>query len=336
MNKFNSSIKGKFFNVTNSIRKKQLRKGSSPLRLVNLLAVLVLGMSSFSAHAESVFYSNIFPAVFTTAPVYSVVGLSEWSDDMPFSGSHLVSSFTFGYKTPGPVQATLRFYGVEPTTGRPGALIAEIIRDLPGGANSPVIQLTQSEQFIFTAEPGLNLTENTGGWFSVSFIALDSTTYPASILIRHARGDSARGMYNITGDKFVATFDPGGLLPGSMYLQAKTSNRSGSTDNTVGSDVAVSELKEIQLMPSTVNAGAVANGTVLLDGPAPKEGVTIKLSSSRKKYAKVSVDEVFISEGLDRASFYVTTRSRVRRSKKVIISAEYNNIEIGTTLKIVR
>jgi len=124
-------------------------------------------MKTTKLHAiiESIFYSNIFPSVITTSPVYSTGGTREWADDVPFSGSHVVSSLRIGYKsfyeTDPPFRATFRFYGVDPATGLPGALVAEISRDLPTGEHPLVtIQLDPSEQLVFTSEPGLYYSDN--------------------------------------------------------------------------------------------------------------------------------------------------------------------------------
>ena len=104
--------------------------------LFALAAALLLTIAANSTvlAGEAVFYSNARPAGFTTAPLYkNPTSTFEWADDLPFSGSHRVSSFKMGYKSPEPVRATFRFYGVNQETGRPGSLIAEIVRDLPAG-----------------------------------------------------------------------------------------------------------------------------------------------------------------------------------------------------------
>jgi len=97
-------------------------------RLKLFLATVIIGLAlnatKLHAMTESVFYSNIFPSVITTSPVYSTGGTREWADDVPFSASQVVSSFRIGYKsfyeTDPPFRATFRFYGVDPATGLPG------------------------------------------------------------------------------------------------------------------------------------------------------------------------------------------------------------------------
>lgn len=86
------------------------------------LAIMMLGILANSAVLadETIFYSNTTnpDALSPTRPLYyTFTSGYEWADDMPFTGTQRVSSFKIGYKSPEPVHATFRFYGVDPSTG---------------------------------------------------------------------------------------------------------------------------------------------------------------------------------------------------------------------------
>lgn len=299
------------------------------MKFTTRLAALLFGIMAISAaHAqeETTFYTNTYPAVFTLAPVYYTTGTSEWADDIPFTGSHLVSSFVMGYKSPEPVRAIFRFYGVDPVTGKPGQFVAEVSRELPAGEGTPLIQLTADERFQFTAEPGLNKTTVSGGWFSVKFEPVFSSNLPYGLQLRLATGSSSNTFYNLTTGQTVATLDPDGLLPASFYLELHSA---GSVN------VAVPQVAEVQLLPSTVSAGASARATVILDSQAPVGGVLVKVASSKPRVAYLPYSEVLIPAGSDRVGFSVSTSSRIgRKSQDVEISAEASNGRAAAILTV--
>jgi hypothetical protein len=278
--------------------------------------------------AETLFYNNTNPPVFTTSPVYFTPGTSEWADDVPFSGTQQVSSFTFGYKTSQSVIAYFRFYGVDASTGKPGTLFNEIYRVLPAGDQTQTIQLSSAEQFYFTAERGLNQTTKSGGWFSIRFESVSGGPLPYDLLVRLARGSSSDTLYNVTTGATIVTLDPDGFLPASLYLQMS----SGQTVSTAGPQPA-----NLLLTPSTVKAGGVVVGTVTLDSPASVGGVTVTLASSNNSVAKPTQNSIVIPEGETTGVFYITTTTKVGRSgKNVTITTTANDGDASAQLFVRR
>jgi uncharacterized repeat protein (TIGR01451 family) len=250
----------------------------STARLKLFLAAVIAGfaMNIGNLHAqETVFYSNIYPSVITLSPVYAVGGTREWADDVPFSGSHVVSSFRIGYKslyeTDPPFKATFRFYGVDPVTGLPGALLAEITRELPAGEHPLVtIQLDPSEQFVFNSEPGLYYSGASGGWFSVQYEAIGTSKFPTFLKARHARGTSSVIMYNITDERIATIFDPDGFIPASLYLELLEGGGGGTIQTDLSLTIQDSPIPANVNEPITyrltiTNTGADATGVRLTD-----------------------------------------------------------------------
>jgi len=264
-------------------------------RLKIFFAAVIVGiaMNAGKLHAaETVFYSNIVPSVITLSPVYNTTGMREWADDIPFSGSHVVSSFRFGYRsyfeTDPPFKATFRFYGLDPVTGLPGALVAEITRELPAGEHPLVtIQLDPAEQFVFTSEPGLYYSGTSGGWFSVQYEPIGTPNLPTFLATRHARGTSYGIMYNITDQQHIGTLGTDGFVPSSFYLQLLE----GGSGPTLQTDLSLT----IQDNPRTAtlnepltytltatNIGTDATGVTLTDTLPPSvtlESVTTSQGS---------------------------------------------------------
>ncbi|MFZ5620751.1 MAG: hypothetical protein ACOY5W_07005 [Pseudomonadota bacterium] len=199
-------------------------------RSIKPLAIMMLGILANGAAvaAETVFYSN------TTNPnalaptqslYYPYTSGYELADDMPFIGTQRVSSFKIGYKSPEPVHVTFRFYGVDQDTGLPGALVAQIERDLPAGEATPTIVLDDSEKFNFTAEPNLFNQNITGGWFSMRFKSLVDATDDAQL--RLAGYTSQPYFYNLDTGIRAGVVDPNGAIspPTSATAPAASSCR---------------------------------------------------------------------------------------------------------------
>jgi len=268
-------------------------KFTAGLKIFFTAVIIGIVMNAGKLHAaESVFYSNIVPSVITVGPVYSTSGTWELADDVPFSGSHVVSSFRFGYKsyfkTDPPFKATFRFYGLDPVTGLPGALVAEITRELPAGEHSLLtIQLDPAEQFVFTSEPGLYYSGASGGWFSVQYEPISTPNLPTFLATRHARGPSYGIMYNITDQQHIGTLGTDGFVPSSFYLELLE----GGGSTTLQTDLSLT----IQDNPRTAtlnepltytlivtNIGADATGVTLTDTLPPSvtlESVTTSQGS---------------------------------------------------------
>jgi len=302
------------------------------MKLRSSLAAFItlwIGISTTAMAAETLFYSNIKPAGFTSTPLYINSTYTnyayEWADDIPFTGTHLVSSFKVGYRSSEPVLATFRFYGVDQNTGLPGALSAEIMRELPAGEATPTIVLDQAEQFLLSAEPNLRDQNLSGGWFSVRYQSIAGTISDATF--RLAGYTSRSGLYNIDNDTLVTILDPSGLIPTSMYLQVY------SVDST---DIPVPQIESITLIPNEITAGDSGRIFVRLDGQAPEGGVVVKLTSSNPKRVFVN-PEVTIPAGGDNIATNYSTRKRVRKGgANVEITVETNNSTSSATLRVNR
>lgn len=239
----------------------------------------VLAVGTLHAQEETVFYSNIYPSVLGS-PTYIHLGVTELADDIPFTGSHVVSSFTVGYKfsyLPTPFRAIFRFYGVDPVNGYPGFLKAEIIRDLPADAQATTtIQLDADEQFVFDSEPNMYPPEypgnvccsSAGGWFSVQIEPLDSSDVLTGLFWRMARGTSFPAMYNIDYGRIVSTFDPDGFIDASFYLELLSTDSSfAETDLSITMQDSPDPVSKSELLTYNIN--------VTNNGPDDATGVTL-------------------------------------------------------------
>lgn len=290
------------------------------------LAMAIVGV----AHAEETqFYGNTKVGSIGF-PTYYDGGGGEFADDVPFSGTHLVSAFTIGYTTSQPVRAIFRFYGVNQSTGLPGSgPIRQIERELPAGENLQTIALSETERFEWTAEPNLYPGQflgvvPTGGWYSVQFAPVGGTGDPGDARFRLATGTSASGFLDVSTGRIITNLDPSGTLPTSMYLQLQDEESSG---------VDQPALARITVYPATVTAGASASTQVVLLSQAPYEGTGVKLTSSNPKVVDVP-SEVVVPAGATNLVFSANTRKRNRRTEVVTLTAEANGSRVSTTLTV--
>jgi len=296
-------------------------------------AALVLAMSAGVAQAaeETQFYSNISLGS-PTYPTYYGEGDTEFADDVPFSGSHVVSSFTFGYKASEPVHVTFRFYGVDQASGLLGQQVAQIERDFPAAdGETPAVTLSEAEQFSWTAEPNLYPGEflgsvPAGGWYSVQFSAADGGFPEASF--RLAMGTSSAGMLNVKTGAVLSTIDTNGSTPTSMYLQVRDVESTGEVQPT---------LIDLTVSPTTVKAGNSLGNTAtlfpVLSSDALAGGTTVKLTSSNPQVASVP-SQVVIPAGASNVTVNVTTARRVRSTQTVTFTATANGSSASTQLTV--
>ena len=87
----------------------------------------------------------------------------------------------------------------------------------------------------------------------------------------------------------------------------------------------------ITVNPSSVSGGNSSAGTVGLNGPAPKGGATVKLTSSDKSVIVPAT--VLISAGNQTANFVAKTTA-VATVKTITLTATLNNISVTTTLTV--
>ena len=285
-----------------------------------LLMVMLIGLGFFGqVNAETVFYRNVSIGA-TGSPSFFGIGPSEIADDVPFTGSHQISSFRVGYRSSIPVLTTFQFYGIDPDTGLPGHLIAQITRELPAADfATPTITLDTSEQFLFTAEPNLFGKGLSGGWISMQFESTDGTPLPFDLSVQLANGPSTTGLYNITTSRTMTLLDPSGIVPVSYFLELSSSATSGSI---------IPEVTALKLFPSSVSVGASSTASVNLSAQAPTGGVLVKFSSS-KKGIYFSNSEVLVKEGNTSAVTTVFTTKRAgpkgkKKTSTTVISAEAN------------
>ena len=270
--------------------------------------LLVLTFASLSN--AQMFYNNTGPTTFPAA----YASTDEIADDTPFTGTQHVASFTFQYlnQTSGAVNAVVRFYTVDQTTGRPGSLVATVpVDNLALGMHQIVtLNLDPSQQFDWTAMPGIyGLQSVTGGFVSVQFNAPQSGWYEAS-------GPSIDGFYDLTTGQFI-TFQ--GDTSASFYLQ-------------ISKSAVAPTLSSVDLNPVTVKGGVNSNATITLTGPAPAGGLVVSLHSSKPFKARVPAS-VTIPEGESSATVIINTKA-VKRTTKVTISASLNGALKVATLTL--
>jgi hypothetical protein len=269
-----------------------------------LLFAITLGSL---AHAQ-IFYDNTQREAFAGG----AGGLDEIADDIPFTGTQHVKSFTFEYgnTNAGPVTATVRFYNVDPSTGFPGALVATIpVKNLiPGSPQFATINLTPEQQFDWTAEPGIyGRSDFIGGFVSFQFTG---TLFGQDW--SQASGPSFDGYYDVTTQQFL-NFNQD--IVASFYLQLST-ERIATTISTMF------------VKPNFVKGGNQSVVTVAITTPAPVGGVIVKLHCNEPSVAQLPAT-VMIPAGAKSIRVPVTTKT-VSFEKALVISATaYGETIIG-------
>ncbi|MCM3885289.1 hypothetical protein [Frankia sp. R82] len=319
--------------ATTTKRRTHARRNGLRKLVVGSSAALVLAMSAGVGQAaeETQFYSNISLGT-PTYPTYYAEGDTELADDVPFSGSHLISSFAFGYQSPEPVHATFRFYGVNSATGLPGERVAQIERDFPAVSDAtPTVTLSEAEQFWWTAGANLypgefNGSVPTGGWYSIQFSTADGG-YPDA-RFRLATGTSSPKMLNVETGALTAPVDTNGSTPTSMYLQVRDVGSSGEVQPT---------LIGLTALPTTVKAGNSLGNTAkllpVLSSGALAGGTTVTLSSNNPQVARVP-SQIVIPAGAANLTVNVTTARRVSTTKTVTFTATANGTSVSTQLTV--
>jgi hypothetical protein len=257
------------------------------------------------SHAQLFYNNTLYPG---TNGAYG--STDEIADDTPFSGTQHVASFTFQYmnSNSGPISATVRFYGVDAVTGGVGALVATIPVDnlAPGTSVFKTVSLDPSQQFDWTAQPGIyKLSSVSGGFVSFQFSAPQSGWYEAA-------GVSVNGFYDLTTGQFISFQE----TEASFYLQMSEST----------SPVT---LKSFIENPPQVKGGTSAKARVTLSGPAPTGGLTVSLFSSNTKVATVPVS-VTVPAGSSSVIVPVTTKA-VRTRTNVLLWASLDGVTQTTT-----
>jgi hypothetical protein len=248
------------------------------------LAALLLALTfASSAHAQLFYNNDGYPGVWA-----GYLTTDEIADDTPFTGTQHVASFTFFYvnQTAGAVSATVRFYGVNPTTGGAGSLIATVpVTNLLPNPTAPVtVALDASQQFDWTAQPGIyGLQTLVGGFVSFQFSDPQSGWWEAGPV-------SYNDFYDLTTGQRILFQDTNA----SFYLQMSTST----------SPVTLTSIYEY---PPKVKGGTNARARVTLSGPAPAGGLKVSLFSSNPKVAKLPVS-VTVPQGATTANVVMQTR----------------------------
>jgi hypothetical protein len=271
---------------------------------------IVCGSTLF-ANAQ-MFYDN--SASQATVGPYS--SSDEIADDTPFSGTQHVSSFTFKFSntTSGPINASVRFYNVNPSTGLVGSLVATVPVDnlSVGQFQFATVNLTPSQEFDWTAMPGIYGLQNvSGGFVSIQFTGADfqKAWYEAA-------GASLDGFVDVTTGQFI---NFSGDINASFYLQISAAQ----TAPTLSSIVRKS---------ATVKGGTATLARVTLTAPAPAGGAAVQLFSSKPAVASLPVG-VRIPAGAMSATVQITTKP-VTATTKLSIAAKYNGVLKVTTLTV--
>jgi hypothetical protein len=281
------------------------------MKTLSYVAALLLAFTFSSVANGQTFYDNTGPAAFRGA----YLSADEIADDTPFSGTQHVASFTFAYtnNNSGPVNATVRFYAVNPNTGSVGSLVATVpVNNLAPAPNTNIVtvNLDPSQQFDWIATPGIyRLQSVSGGFVSFQFSAADHT-----VGWQEASGASLDGFYDLTTGQFI-TFQ--GDTSASFYLQLSSS--------TVATTVTT-----VTLNPQTVKGGLSSKATITVTSPAPAGGLVVKLFSSKPGIAAVPAS-VKIPAGASSVTVPVKTRAVTKRNFATI-SATLNGVTKGADL----
>lgn len=264
------------------------------MKIVSYVAAFLFALTLTLPASAQLFYTNtLYPGVNA-----SFNSTDEITDDTPFTGTQHVASFTFEYQnlTSGPVSATARFYGVDAATGGPGALVATVpISNLaPTTAAITTVSLDASQQFDWTAMPGIYLLQSvTGGFVSIQFSSAQCGWWEAA-------GTSENGFYDQTTGQFVSFQESNG----SFYLQM-----SGST--------APVTLASVLESPFRVKGGVNAKAKVTLSGPAPTGGLVVSLFSSNPKIASLPAT-VTVLAGSTSATVVIKTTKVLKNTNLLI------------------
>jgi hypothetical protein len=276
--------------------------------LIYISACFLMLAVAYPAHAQLFYNNTLFPGINA-----AYASTDEIADDTPFTGTQHVASFTFNYMnlTSSPTSATVRFYGVDPTSGGVGGLVATVQVDnlAPATAQLQTVTLDASQQFDWTAQPGIYGQQSvTGGFVSFQFSTPQSGWYEAA-------GVSANGFYDVTTGQFI-TFQES---EASFYLQIS------------GSATPVT-LTSFLVNPASVKGGVKAKARVTLSGPAPAGGVVVSLSSSNPRIASLPAT-VTVPAGSTSATVTVTTKP-VRTKTTLALSATLDGATQTATMVV--
>ena len=264
--------------------------------------ILLLALPFTSLANAQVFYNNSGNQAF--AATAGSTG-DEIADDTPFTGTQHVASFSFAYMNTnaGNISATVRFYDVNPTTGLPGALVATIpVNNLiPGQIQIMTVNLPASQQFDWTASPGIYGLQNVSGGF-VSFQFTGGAFFSEGWYT--AGGPSLDGYYDVTTSQKL-NFNQD--INASFYL-------------LVSSKAIAPAISNLIVTPNTVKGGQTATATVSITVPAGKNGVLVTLHSSSAAVAQIPAT-VLIPAGKTSATVTITTKP-VKSEKVLVMSAK--------------
>jgi len=280
------------------------------MKAFRFLGAFLLALTLSSLASAQIFYNNSSRQAFTA----SSGAVDEYADDTPFTGTQHVASFTFEYfnSSTGPVNATVRFYEVNPVTGLPGTLVSTIpVNNLiPGQFQFATVNLPLAQQFDWTATPGIYGLDNvSGGFVSIQF---------AGELFQQgwatAGGPSLDDFYDVTTGQ-IQNFSQD--INASMFL-------------IISSKPMAPALSSLTVNPVTVKGGQTSVATVAITAPAPKGGVLVTLHSSGPAVGQIP-PSVLIPAGALSASVTIKTRP-VTTEKVLVISAQVQKAMIITNL----
>jgi hypothetical protein len=142
------------------------------------------------------------------------------------------------------------------------------------------------------------------------------------------------------GEQIASAFGVGvPLTVGVHTITLYVSDEHGASDTdevviTVNAASAppLPTVQAVSASPSTLTAGASAQGTVSLNNPAPSGGATVTLSSSNTSAATVP-SNVTVAAGSSSATFTIATGT-VATPTTVTITAAYNGTSRNTALSV--
>ena len=111
----------------------------------------------------------------------------------------------------------------------------------------------------------------------------------------------------------------------------EVTSRNGIAGAT-GAETTSSHLIVLSIWPGFLQGGGISTGTVVLNGPAPKGGIDVQLSSDQAAAGIVVPKDVYVAEGAKTADFPIVT-SKVSKTLMAWITASSGQIVKTNTVQ---
>lgn len=215
------------------------------------------------------------------------------------------------------------------TTGVSTQTTANINGSLNGSSQSAALTVSPATLSSLTLTP----TTVAGGNSFTGLVSLSGSAGPSGVTVTLSSSSSVVSIpvsVTIPAGSSSASFN-GTTSVVTSQVQATITAKWGSSTLTAIETVTPPSLVGITVNPSSVSGGNSSAGTVGLNGPAPKGGVTVKLTSSDKSVIVPAT--VLISAGNQTGNFVAKTTA-VATVKTVTLTASFNGVSVTTTLTV--